>query len=72
MGLQIRKIIDVIETVAIVILLGLAYITGSEGSFQSKLPFFAYDSNGADVLNGITTLTIALLGIVTIIDLCLR
>lgn len=65
-----RKIIDVIETVAIVILLGLAYITGSGSSFQSKLPFFAY-TNGSDVLNGITTLTIALLGIVTIIDLCL-
>ncbi len=65
-----RKIIDVIETVAIVILLGLAYITGSGGSFQSKLPFFAY-TNGSDVLSGITTLTIALLGIVTIIDLCL-
>lgn len=66
-----RKIIDVIETAAIVILLGLAYITGSGGNFQLNFPFFAYDPNGADVLNGITTLTIALLGIVTIIDLCL-
>lgn len=66
-----RKFIDFMETVVIVILLGLAYITDSGGSLQLKFPFVVYGSNGANVLNGITTLTIALLGIVTIIDLCL-
>ena len=65
-----RKFFDFIETVVVIILLVLASITGSGGSIQPTFPFVAYGSDGANVLNGITTVTIALLGIVTIFDIC--
>lgn len=60
---------NVIVSVIAVVLLALSFTTGAGGSVQSSPPFVTYGEAGMNVLDGITTLTIAFLGIVTILDL---
>lgn len=60
---------NIIASVIAVVLLVLAFITGAGGSVQFSPPFVTYGTDGMNVLDGITTLTIAFLGIVTIFDL---
>lgn len=66
-----KKIIDWIVTAILLILFILAFITGSGGSIQLFPLTVSYGETGLNVLNGITTLTIAILGIITVFDICL-
>ena len=65
-----KKFKDFIITIFVALLLFLAFITGAGGSVQWSLPPITYGQGGMKVLEGITTFTIAFLGIVTIFDLC--
>lgn len=60
---------NVIVTAIAGLLLLLAFITGAGGSIQLSPLSVTYEANGMRVLDGITTFTVAFLGIVTITDL---
>lgn len=58
---------DIIVTIIVLLFLVLALITGAGGSIQFS-PSFSV-TYGEDVLAGLTTLTVAILGIITVFDL---
>lgn len=61
-----RQVWDIIITIIVIFLLFAAFITGTGGSIHFS-PFSV--TCGVEVLDGITTFTIAFLGIVTVFDL---